>query len=169
MKRILILSSCVLSFAAQAEPPAEQMGRLFHTPEQRALLDNARKTTPVNTGGETETANVPNVTLKGIVTRSDGKRTVWMNNHLEHSVMQKGVQERNQTQVQLPGGEIKLKVGQRIDPTTGQVIENYRLPAPEPLVPKATPPKAAPPQATKPLPALKSRDEDKEHEQGLAP
>ena len=169
MKRIFILFSCVLSFAVQAEPSAEQMGRLFHTPEQRALLDNARKTTPMNVGGEVETPNTPTFTLKGIVTRSDGKRTVWMNNHLEHSVMQKGVQERNQTQVQLPGGDVKLKVGQRIDPATGQVIENYRLPAPEPLAPKATPPKAAESPVNKPPPLLKSRDEDKEPEQGLAP
>lgn len=160
MKRILILSSCVLSFAAQAQPPAEQLGRLFHTPEQRALLDNARKTTPVNTGGETEIANAPNVTLNGIVTRSDGKRTVWMNNRLEHSVMQKGVQERNQTQVQLPGGEIKLKVGQRIDPTTGQVIENYRLPAPEVVAAKPAPA----PKETSKAPVPKPRDEDKEPE-----
>ena len=165
MKKILIFSICACSFAVQAE----SLGRLFHTPEQRALLDTARKTTPLNAGGEAETVNAPNFTLKGIVTRSDGKRTVWMNNHLEHSVMPKGVQERNQTQVQLPGGDVKLKVGQRIDPATGQVVENFRLPAPEPLAPKATPPKAATPPAAKPQPLLKSRDEDKESEQGLAP
>lgn len=169
MKRILILSSCVLSIAAQAEHPAEQMGRLFHTPEQRALLDNARKTTPINVGVEDETASAPNVTLKGIVTRSDGKRTVWMNNHPEHSVMQKGVQERNQTQVQLPGGQVKLKVGQHIDPATGQVIENYRRPPPESAAPKAAPAKAASPHTPNPSAAPKLRDENKDSEQLPAP
>lgn len=165
MKRIFILFVCACSFAVKAEP----LGRLFYTPEQRAQLDNARRTTPMNTGVEAETVIAPNVTLRGIVTRSDGKRTVWMNNHLEHSVMQKGAQERNQTQVQLPGGEVKLKVGQHIDPATGQVVENFRHPAPEPLAPKATPPKAETPSVAKPQPLLKSRDEDKEPEQGLAP
>lgn len=167
MKHILILSSCVLSFAAQTEPLAEPMGRLFHTPEQRALLDNARKTTPMNVGGEVETPNTPTFTLKGIVTRSDGKRSVWMNGHIEHDAVQSKGQERNQTQVQLPGGEVKLKVGQRIDPATGQVVENYRRPAPEAAPTKTAPAKATPLQT--PLPAPKLRDEDKEPDQPPAP
>lgn len=146
MKQILTLIGCVLTLAAQAE----SLGRLFHTPEQRALLNNARKTMPMNAVGEPEAPSLPDFTLNGIVTRSDGQRSVWLNDRLEYDAGRPGAQERNQVQVQLPGGGTKLKVGQSLDPATGRVTENYRRPPPEPAAAKPTPQtpaKAATPQA----------------------
>lgn len=163
MKIAIGLMLCVLAVAAQAQ----SMGRLFHTPEQRALLDTARKTTPMNVEGEAETENAPNLTLRGIVTRSDGKRSVWMNNHLEHGATSSGAQERNQTQVQLPGGSVKLKVGQRIDPSTGLVTENFRQPVPEPA--KAAPARTSPSSEAQKTPVTQPRHEDNDPEQRPAP
>jgi len=157
MKRILILIGCALTLAAQAEP----LGRLFHTPEQRALLDNARKTMPMNTSIESEAApTAPDFTLKGIVTRSDGKRSIWVNNHVEYDAAQPSAQDRNKLQVQLPNGEVKLKVGQRIDPATGQVTESFRHPSPGPAIAKPTPPKAPTPPDVSKTRTPKTHDED---------
>lgn len=147
MKRILILASCALVLNASAEP----LGRLFHSPEQRALLDTARKTMPMNLSGEAQAPSAPDYTLKGVVTRSDGKRSVWLNNRLEHGAGRAG----EQVPVQVPGGEVKLKVGQSIDPATGRVIEGYRRPAPEPAAAKP-----APEKSTGKTPSPKPRDED---------
>ena len=167
MKRILIL--CAFACAAQAQPlPGEPgagqvkpLGRLFYTPEQRTQLDTARKTLPLNVGGAEEAPSAPDFNLKGVVTRSDGQRSVWMNNHLEHGALKPGAQAP--MQVLIPGGEVKLKVGQSIDPATGQVIESYRRPPPVPLPTKITPPKAAlSPELNKPVP--KVQDDDNEAE-----
>ena len=146
MERIFILACCASVLDASAEP----LGRLFHTPEQRALLDNARKTMPMNVGGEEQAPSAPDFTLKGVVTRSDGKRSVWLNDRLEHSAGRAG----EQVPVQLPGGEVKLKVGQSIDPATGRVTESYRRP---PLEPAAKP---LPEKPTGKAPSPKPRDED---------
>ena len=150
MKKILTLIGCVLTLAVQAEP----LGRLFHTPEQRALLNNVRKTMPMNAVGEPEAPSLPDFTLNGIVTRSDGQRSVWLNDRLEYDAGRPGAQERNQVQVQLPGGGTKLKVGQSLDPTTGRVTENYRRAPPEPATTTPTP------QTPTKAPTPKARDED---------
>jgi hypothetical protein len=142
----LLLVCCSLALDAPAEP----LGRLFHTPEQRALLDNARKTMPMNVGGEERAPSAPDFTLKGVVTRSDGKRSVWLNDRLEHGSGRSG----DQVPVQLPGGEIKLKVGQSIDPATGRVTEGYRRPPPEPVA------KPLPEKPTGKAPSPRPRDED---------
>ena len=56
---------------AQAE---ETLGRLFFTPERRQALDRQRE---MNIG---EQANEDStLTINGIVTRSSGKRTAWIN------------------------------------------------------------------------------------------
>lgn len=55
-----------------ADAPAEPIGRLFHTPAQRAALDQARKAGIPVVGGET-------VTVHGSVARRVTYGTVWIN------------------------------------------------------------------------------------------
>ena len=57
--------------AAQAE---EALGRLFFTPERRQALDRQREMNIVEPPNED-----PALTLNGIVSRSSGKRTAWIN------------------------------------------------------------------------------------------
>lgn len=156
MKTAFILIGCVLTLTTQAEP----LGRLFYTPEQRVLLDTARRTMPMNPSGADEAPAAPDLSLKGIVTRSDGQRSIWVNGRIERSRVRPGSQERNQVKLTLPGGEVKLKVGQTIDPATGQVTENYRRPAPEPALAKPVPPKAPTPPNINKTPAPKAHDDD---------
>ena len=131
MKRIGL--AMILALAATAQ--AENIGRLFFTPEQRILLDNARGQ-KVKIEVEEQTAEpAPDiVSLNGMVRRDDGHTTVWLNN--------RAVSDRTTTGgvTILPQGTasdpvlftmpqtdraISLRVGQNLDVTTGQVVEPY--------------------------------------------
>jgi hypothetical protein len=159
MNRTLLLWFCVCALPAQADA----LGRLFYTPAQREMLDLARKTTPLNTNtGEAEPNVAQGFIVNGVVTRSDGQRSTWVNGHLEQSVDRSGKHGRNQAHVQLPGGEIKLKVGQSYNPATGRVEENYRR------APAAAQPERAslkpPPKLPAKTPAPNTRDDNADTE-----
>ena len=157
MSRILILLFCVYVLPTQADT----LGRLFYTPEQRAMLDLARKTAPLNTSGEAETNGAQGFMVNGVVTSSDGQRSTWVNGHLEQSVEHPGKYDRNQAHVKLPGGEIKLKVGQSFNPATGRVEEGYRRPPPPALSEPASA-KPAPTKVPAKAPAPDVRDDNAE-------
>lgn len=72
---IPFLSLALLSAAAAAQQPVP-LGRLFMTPELRANLDRQRQL------DIKETRNLEGGTMRldGVVTRSSGKSTVWINN-----------------------------------------------------------------------------------------
>lgn len=54
---------------------ADELGRLFFTPERRQQLDYQRRfNVPERTAPEEQT-----LTINGVVTRSSGKRTIWIN------------------------------------------------------------------------------------------
>lgn len=54
----------------------ESLGRLFFTPERRAALDRARQ---LNIQEQQQVTQTDVVTVNGIVIRSSGKRTTWVN------------------------------------------------------------------------------------------
>ena len=159
MNRILILVFCVYALPA----PAETLGRLFYTPEQRAMLDLARKTAPLNASGEADANNAQGFMVNGVVTRSDGQRSIWVNGHLEQSVERPGKPDRSQAHIKLPGGEIKLKVGQSFNPATGRVEEGYRR-APPPALPEPASAKPVLSKGPAKTPAPDARDDNAEPE-----
>ena len=59
----------------------EALGRLFYTPERRQQLDHQRE---MNTLEKQQVTADPTLTVDGIVTRSSGKRTVWINGNPQH-------------------------------------------------------------------------------------
>lgn len=150
-----IILGVVLGLSLLHQPVlAEDLGRLFFTPEQRAMLDLARRTQPTAAQG----ADAPSdgVTLSGIVTRSDGRQTVWINGRPQPAGVATG---RSPASASIPlpggGGQVRLRVGQTLDPTSGKVEEGYRRPrlpaAPENKpAPPATPGTAQPPKPAKP-------------------
>lgn len=123
---------------------AEQaMGRFFFTPEQRARMDVARqqehhiKSDPGQQESELPAARL---TLNGVIARSDGKTTLWINNQVES-----GLQPRAGMTVQGRGRQVTiltrdghasvpLKVGQSVDMNSGQVEEGFRHNAAPPLM-----------------------------------
>ncbi len=74
MKRRLLVLLCaaLLAPAAAAE---EALGRLFFTPEKRAALERSRK---LNLR-QTQQIEGATMSLEGIVRRSDGSGTAWIN------------------------------------------------------------------------------------------
>ena len=159
---------------------ADSLGRLFLTPEQRAQLEIVRaqrdRRLPVSIETETAAAPVPAapqgpeiVTYNGVVRRSDGKSTVWINGkpvnerdrrRSDSEVTVLGVQRDGAVSVAIPQADRKasLKVGQSLDVTSGTIEESYlrratieRPPVNTPAVttPAAgAPARVAPPAAT---------------------
>ncbi|MRR50503.1 MAG: hypothetical protein EG825_06250 [Rhodocyclaceae bacterium] len=64
----------------RASPQPQHLGRLFMTPEIRSALERQRQ---LNIQ-EAQTLEGSTVTLNGVVTRSSGRRTVWINGQAQH-------------------------------------------------------------------------------------
>ncbi len=69
---VLLVIVAAWSFPAGSE----ELGRLFFTPERRQMLDQQRQ---FNLHEQEDAAEDPTITINGLVTRSSGKRTVWIN------------------------------------------------------------------------------------------
>jgi hypothetical protein len=101
---------------------ATPLGRLFFTPEKRATLERQRQ---LNIQ-ETQTLEGASLSLDGIVVRSSGKRTVWINSRAQHDrAAPAGVTaelgSRQPGQAVLQAGEetpAKLMVGESINRAT---------------------------------------------------
>ena len=62
-------------------PPAGAEGRLFYTAEQRAGLEHARLNHVTESDVSQPRARPPALTYNGVVLRSDGRNTRWINGH----------------------------------------------------------------------------------------
>jgi hypothetical protein len=74
---VLLLAALQLTATAAF---AEPLGRLFFTPERRAALERQRQ---LNIQ-EVQALEGAAISLDGVVVRSSGKRTVWINQHPQH-------------------------------------------------------------------------------------
>ena len=139
MKTAICLAAALLMLphAASAE-----LGRLFFTQAQRNALDMARKQNIRLEIGNEETERQQNganaaplpqtVRLNGMIQRSDGNNTVWLNNKPITGQNAAGMSfstNRNESKVklQLPDGgrSMDLKVGQTAEINSGTVEESY--------------------------------------------
>ncbi|MBX3651646.1 MAG: hypothetical protein KF771_09760 [Burkholderiales bacterium] len=140
MRVILIL---LLVTALPAAYAAELTGRLFFTPDQRDQLDQLRKQKAI--ASQVRDEPVPEtVTYNGIIRRSDGKTTIWMNNQpMSDADLRSGqsvtgtVSRDGRIVLQNPqagsGAKLELKVGQSATLLSGKVDESFssqRAPAP---------------------------------------
>lgn len=140
---------CVLAAAAvpgtalaQAAKPAtrtvEPLGRVFFTPAQRASLDLARTQrarTALPTDGSEETAApvAQTITYGGMVRRSDGKSTVWINNRpvgdreAGAGTIVGRVRPDGGISLQVPqsGRSVSLKPGQSVELLSGVIEEGF--------------------------------------------
>ena len=111
---------------------AIHIGRLFYSTDERAMLDQMRN----NKGGKS-TSPTEQFTLNGIVRRSSGKSTTWINqlpqreNEAPQGIaVRQSASSRSAAQLMLPSGkQVNLKAGQTFDATKGKVLENYDTPA----------------------------------------
>ncbi len=127
MKRafhFLVVMAAMLPWCATNS--AEPLGRLFFTPAQRNTLDAGKQLAKPR---QASPSGPRAAMLNGVVTRSDGESTIWVNGH---SVSRTGsaavnasasVSDPATARVELrgAGNRVKLKVGQRFDRSTGKV------------------------------------------------
>jgi hypothetical protein len=106
---------------------AEELGRLFFTPEQRAALDARRKARVPDRPAMTSVVS-PTTRLDGYVKRSGGRSTVFVNGEalLEGTADAPVIDpERRGGRVPVTGGEgrprVELRPGQVLDRDTGAV------------------------------------------------
>lgn len=137
--RLSILFCCALAAAltSVAAPAQERLGRLFFTPAQRASLDVARsqraRAALSTEKPEQEAAPVPQtITYSGVLRRSDGKTTVWINNQPVNDQESAGaaaivgqVRRDGSVMLQVPqsGRSVILKPGQSVELLSGAVEE----------------------------------------------
>lgn len=135
MKRVLL--GLVLALAPPASDAAEPLGRLFYTPAQRAQLDAARvqKSRAATVVEPDQAPPLPEiVTYGGVVRRSDGRTTVWINDRaVNDGKVPGGVPVTSRLR---PDGSVNLgiaqsersvnlKVGQSVEIVSGTIAEPY--------------------------------------------
>ncbi len=157
--KIGLVACTALAAAAVAVPASaqERLGRLFFTPAQRASLDVARSQrarAALATEKSEEAAPVAQtITYSGVLRRSDGRTTVWLNNQPVHDRESAGaaaivgrVRPDGSVTLQVPqsGRSVSLKPGQSVELLSGAVEDAYsrRFDAP-----RAEPKPAAKPAA----------------------
>jgi hypothetical protein len=126
MSRAPFFFVCLLLATPAVE--AQELGRLFFTPEQRASLD-ARRKARVPDKPNAPTVVSPTTRLDGYVQRSGGPNTVWVNGEslLETSpeAPRIGTTRRDDGRVSVPVGEsgarVGLRPGETLDRGSGEV------------------------------------------------
>jgi hypothetical protein len=126
MKRLPLIA-LLLALLPAGPVAAQQLGRLFFTPEQRAALDARRAARLPDKPAAV--AESPTTRVDGYVKRSSGKSTVWVDGEaLPEGLQLEGlrVQRGNDpTRVTVTVGEdgrrIVLRVGETLDRATGEV------------------------------------------------
>jgi hypothetical protein len=119
MKRAWLLAVGLLIFLPVK---AQDLGRLFFTPEQRAALDARRKARVPDKPSAMPLIISPTTRLDGFVRRSDGRSTVWVNGA---SVDDTAPQADGR--VAVGAGErrarVRLKPGEVLDRSSGEVTD----------------------------------------------
>ena len=117
------------------------IGRLFFTPSQRASLDIARSQRTRTTVATEQTQEVvrpvpQTITYDGMVRRSDGQSTVFLNNRPVHgqntsdggpTVVRRVAPDGSVTlEVPQSNRKVDLKVGQSVEVLSGSIGDGYR-------------------------------------------
>lgn len=127
---VLVCAAVSMLLAPGGRPMAEPLGRLFLTPEQRQSLDRQRRDYLV----ESAAADAGALSIDGVVTRSAGGGTVWINRRpYPDRSMERGLsvtlkREAAETVVLVGSGRraARLKVGERIDAASGEITNRLR-------------------------------------------
>ena len=112
----------VLAAPTCAQDATPALGRLFFSAEQRQMLDRQRQLDV-----KEAVAADPTLTIDGVVTRSSGQRTVWINGVAQSAapgvatVVSPRRDEPAQVVVQASGGKpVKARVGDSVDRQSGE-------------------------------------------------
>jgi hypothetical protein len=125
-----------------------ELGRLFTTPQERAMLEKSRhRPTPQvekqpksiekkPSSAVEEIKAPPRITINGVVSRTDGTGTVWVNgmNSLDgdldaqHIYVDPTSTRGEKVTIRLPNSplELRLKPGETYEPSASTVIDGYQ-------------------------------------------
>jgi len=134
----LVAGSIITAPGVEAEPP----GRLFFTPTERKALDAGKQSRTPRSSQAPAVRGPREVTLDGIVTRSDGEATVWVNGRVLDERPVSGVSatpsgsDPAAARVTVGGvrSTVGMRVGQRFERSTGKIAEPYEAIAGRTLV-----------------------------------
>lgn len=126
MKR-LALFALLLALMPAGPAAAQELGRLFFTPEQRAALDARRAARLPDTPAAAVAS--PTTRVDGYVKRSSGKSTVWVDGDaIPDGLQMEGLRVRrgdDPTRVTVTIGEsgrrVEMRIGETLDRATGEV------------------------------------------------
>lgn len=107
MNKLLLIVLLTLPLAARAD----DLGRLFFTPEQRAQLDYEHaRNAPTD-----DTSDGSTLVINGIVQKNGGARTVWINGVPQPAGTSDG-RDPTSVPVSVPGKSqpVRIKVGQKL-------------------------------------------------------
>jgi hypothetical protein len=146
MKRaaMLMVVIAILAFARAPFARAEELGRLFLTPEQRSALDARRKARLPDTPQAVIVESAATTRIDGYVKRGNESSTVWVNGQAQAGgAQQEGLRvlprrtDPSRVTVEIGDGErsIDLKIGQSVDRATGAVRDPLRGGKAAPYVP----------------------------------
>ena len=128
MRAAAALAAMLTGLLGAADAGAQELGRLFFTPEQRAALDARRKARVPDKPAATPQAELPITRVNGAVQRSGGKSTVWVNGEAIPEGAPDSAQVApgsNPGRVSIPAGEgaqrFDLRVGESLDRGSGEV------------------------------------------------
>lgn len=132
MARLIFLLTIASLLGLAAPVGAEPLGRLFFSPDERAMLDQQRQ----KGGGDLPSildTPTEHITLNGLVRRSSGKTTVWINRLPQHEnenpqgvVIRQEKTAKPSAVLLLPSGkQVQLKAGQTLDIARDKVREGY--------------------------------------------
>lgn len=134
MKWLIFLSFFYYSYSIAEE--IKLTGRLFFSPKERAELDRLRLQFEQTKASPSKENNIPTpryLSLKGYIKRNHGKNLVWLNDELVEELNIPGLRidisnvDEQGLLVHIINGDqkIKIKPGQRLDTTNGQIVELY--------------------------------------------
>jgi len=121
----------LLCAAAATVAAAQELGRLFFTPEQRAALDARRKARVPDKPAAAPQVESPVTRVNGVVQRAGGKSTVWVNGEAIPESAQAGAQgapyPAGTGRVSVPLGEggkgLDMRVGESLNRGSGEVSD----------------------------------------------
>ncbi|HEY5291649.1 MAG TPA: hypothetical protein VIJ43_04980 [Burkholderiales bacterium] len=122
MRPLISLALMLLCLAAPAAAAAEDLGRLFFTPQQRQDLDRRRATNRA----EEEAPQIKEgpLTLEGHVQRSSGRTATWINGVPQYDSHASRDPARVTVMPNLGEPGVSLKIGQIYERSSGEVRDN---------------------------------------------
>jgi hypothetical protein len=104
---------------------AQELGRLFFTPEQRSALDARRKARVPDRPAAAAVTVSPTLRLDGYVKRSGARSTVWVNGEaVDDRPPAGGSDSRVPVNAGAGAGHVELKPGETLDRGNGEVRGN---------------------------------------------